>query len=150
MRAAPPVQLACSLESRWALGVGLLAGVSAATFAAWLCAHAALASEVTLAAAVAAGGLAAAAAWRHAARTPQRRLAWDGRAWSLDGAPGDVELVLDAGDWLLLRWQDGGRARWLPLTPRRCGAPLHLACAALLAHAVRRAGPSAGGFGRHG
>ena len=64
-----------------------------------------------LAAAVAA--CCGAASWR----APRGRLRWDGRGWLLVGVAGEaqplarLQLQLDLGRWVLLRWQGTGRAR---------------------------------------
>jgi hypothetical protein len=143
MRAAPPVQMACGRDARWSAAVAALTALSAATGVAWAGWQAAWppALQWTLAPAVAAalGGW----TWRRLERQPERRLVWNGSAWTLDEAPADVELMIDLGDWLLLRVTTAadGRARWLPLDLRGRGgaAPSssarHLCRAALLAHA---------------
>lgn len=46
-----------------------------------------------------------------------RQLGWDGGAWLLQPARGDaltgqVRLMIDLGDWMLVRFSPG--ARWLP------------------------------------
>ena len=61
------------------------------------------------------------------------QLAWDGRAWSLDGRAGSVDVMLDLGPWMLLRF-DAGRgatSRWLPLPLAKAGAAAHRCRAAL-------------------
>ncbi len=49
---------------------------------------------------------------------PARRLAWDGAAWQLqpEGQAGQVALMIDLGDWMLVRFSPGGY--WLPLARR--------------------------------
>lgn len=53
---------------------------------------------------------------------PARRLAWDGAAWQLQpgGLTGQVTLMVDLGDWMLVRFSPGGR--WLPLSRREADA----------------------------
>ena len=120
MRAAPPVQMACGRDRRWSATVAALTALSAATLAAWLGWQARWwegppALQWTLAPAIAAvlGGW----TWHRLQRSPERRLVWDGSAWTLDEAPAQVELMIDLGDWLLLRVTTtaDGRALWLPL-----------------------------------
>ncbi len=142
MRAAPPVQMACGRDARWSAAVAALTALSAATGVAWAGWQAAWppALQWALAAAIAAalGGW----TWRRLERQPQRRLVWNGSAWALDEVPANVELMIDLGDWLLLRVTTaaGGRALWLPLGFGNRGASpstsaRHLCRAALLAHA---------------
>ncbi|MFT3817617.1 MAG: hypothetical protein QM750_08340 [Rubrivivax sp.] len=147
MRAAPPVQMTCGRDTRWSAAVAALAALSAATLVAWALWQAAwpLAWRWTLAlaAAVPLGGW----VWHRIERSPERPLAWNGSAWTLDEAPAHVELMIDLGDWLLLRVTTtaDGRAHWLPLgfSGGRGAAPpssaRHLCRAALLAHAGRAA-----------
>lgn len=141
MRAAPPVQMACGPDFRWQAAAAALAAGSGATLLAWSCARADAGFAVSTAAAAASGALAALAAWRRLGRLPARRLFWDGRTWLLDGAPGWIEPKIDLGDLALLRWRGAAGSHWLPLSFTRCGAPVHLARAALRAHA----GPPAAG-----
>ena len=49
---------------------------------------------------------------------PARRLAWDGSAWQLQpqGLSGQAALMIDLGDWMLVRFSPG--AHWLPLSRR--------------------------------
>ena len=56
---------------------------------------------------------------------------------TLDGKPGDVELMADLGRWMLLRFSDheGTRPWWLPMDLRRFGAAAHLCRAVIHAHA---------------
>ena len=153
MRTAPPVQMACGRDPRWSAGVAALTALSSATGLAWAlwqsAAPPALRWTLAPAAAVLLGGL----AWRRLQQQPERRLIWNGSAWTLDEAAADVELMIDLGNWLLLRvttTADGrAHAHWLPLSlgpslgPSlgRGGAAApassarHLCRAALLAHA---------------
>ncbi|ODU10737.1 MAG: hypothetical protein ABS84_01815 [Rubrivivax sp. SCN 71-131] len=137
MRAAPPVQMSCGRSALWAGGVAALVATALATVPAWLAWHAgagAAALGLTLLGAALPPGT---WVWRTLARAPRRLLAWDGRAWQLDGAPGRPERMIDGGGWMLLRWHDEtGGTRWLPLVTRTCGASAVLARAALLAHAA--------------
>jgi hypothetical protein len=71
-------------------------------------------------------------AWR-VARVAERRLRWDGERWWLSAAVGNAEVgvqmrvVIDLGDWLLLRATPDGqrfaiRHRFLPLNRAGQGA----------------------------
>lgn len=150
MHGAPPVQMACGRDARVPAVVGLLAASAAACLLGWWAWHAAWPATLVVPGLVVAGLLGAGAGWRLAAAERERRLVWDGRAWALDGRPGDVAVMIDIGDWMLLRVQSATRSCWLPLSTRRCGAPAHLARAALHAHAGRASLGGAAGSGRHG
>jgi hypothetical protein len=148
MRAAPPVQMACDDDGLWQAFGRSLAALAMATAVAWIAAHAGQSPLVTgLAAAVgAASALLATANPGRLARP--RQLRWDGRSWALDGAGGQVAVMLDLGGWLLLRFDaDSASApHWLPLDPAACGAPAQLARAAVHAHAgARRPGLAGAG-----
>lgn len=135
MRGAPPVLMACGRDAAWSWLVGVLVAATVATFVVWILWHAGVAAAATWPAVVfAAGGAGVVAGWQ-ARRQPLARLAWDGHAWQLDGASGRLAVMIDTGDWLLLRWRDARGTRWLPLSTRRCGAPAHLVRAAVHAHA---------------
>jgi hypothetical protein len=137
MRGAPPVQMACGRDARAAAAVGLLSATAAATIVGWSGWQLGGSLAFVLATVVVAallGGLAG--GWR-AGRVGERRLVWDGRSWTLDGIPGGVAVMIDTGDWMLLRFRAARTNNWLSLGLRTCGAPAHLARAALHAHAGR-------------
>ena len=137
MRGAPPVQMACGRDARWAAAVALLLATSSATLVGWLAWHAAPADRLLpLLAAAATFGVAALTAWGRVARQALRPLAWDGRTWMLSGAPCGVEVMIDLGGWMLLRvtYPAAGRVHWLPLGLRSDDAQTHLRRAALHAH----------------
>jgi hypothetical protein len=135
MRGAPPVLMACGRDAAWSWLVGVLVAATTTTLFGWILWHAGVAAAMAWPAAVFVASGAGVLAGRQASRLPLARLAWDGHAWQLDGASGRLAVMIDAGDWLLLRWRDARGTRWLPLSPRRCGAPAHLARAAVHAHA---------------
>jgi hypothetical protein len=131
MRVAPPVQaLSCSAGPWRSIQLALYAS-SAVVAVGW--------AAATLwkpgAGALAAGMLAGLVAWRVARRalpvhysTP---LAWDGTAWQLqppgaDARGGQVALMLDLDDWMLVRFSPAGAGRfadvWLPLSRRDTAA----------------------------
>lgn len=135
MRGAPPVLMACGRDAWVAASVALPAGAAAASIAAWLAWHGGLASGWVMGAAAVAALVGCGLGWGGVLRRGRRQLAWDGRHWTLDGQPGEVTLLADAGSAMLLRFHAAGAATWLPLRPGRCDAPAHLVRAALHAHA---------------
>jgi hypothetical protein len=143
MRGAPPVQLDCARDARWRCFESALAAAAFGTLIAWAVAHGGgtgmtASGPVALALLAAAG--AGAAWWRVADAWPRAGLHWDGAGWTLDGAEGRLALKLDAGRWVVLRFEvEGkGRARWLVLDLTRSAAPVYLTRAALRAHALVR------------
>jgi hypothetical protein len=137
MRGAPPVQMACGRDAAWSWFVGIVAAAAAASLWGWIAWHGLTPADAvvpgTLLAALCGGMLAR----RRAGQAPLARLTWDGRGWQLDGASGHLAVMIDTGGWMLLRWRGVQGIRWLPLTPRRCGVPAHLARTAIHAHAGR-------------
>jgi hypothetical protein len=121
MRAAPPVTVHGTGGAGWRATRALLPGLTACVLLFWALQRLALVEAPwDLAAALVAGLAATVPAWRLAApRTAT--LAWDGQAWLLDGQPGTLRLMVDAGGWLLLRH---GR-RWLALAAADAGAQWH-------------------------
>jgi hypothetical protein len=101
----------------------LLAGVPALATdvaATWLLAH--LEQDLWPAAvAAAAVGL---LAWLTSCGAPVQ-LAWDGQQWQADGRPGRLDLMLDLGPWMLLRWRGDAPTLWLPVSARAAGAHWH-------------------------
>jgi hypothetical protein len=136
MRAPPPVVIDLSgsrLERALHVLLPALAGGALAAWAvAWLHdARCGLAHAVVAALAAVAGG--ALGAWLHA---PVRgRLAWDGRAWSLAGQAGRLQLLIDAGPWLALRFRPLGAPRhaayWFIASRHDAGAAWHALRAAV-------------------
>ena len=121
MRVAPPVQaLSCSAGVWRSLQQGLVA-LSAGVAAGWAGAQLGV-DGAALAAGALISGLAAAAWAGRRLDEPASRLAWDGAAWQLQRAPqgetqaGQAALMIDLGDWMLVRFMPG--ARWLPLSRR--------------------------------
>jgi hypothetical protein len=130
MRVAPPVQaLSCSAGPWWSIQLALYASSAAVAFG-W--------TAATLwepgAGALAAGLLAGLVGWwiaRRALPVHSTPLAWDGTAWQLqppgaDARCGQVALMLDLGDWMLVRFSPAGAGRladvWLPLSRRDTAA----------------------------
>jgi hypothetical protein len=140
MRAAPPVDVPLSA-----------AGPERAVCA-LLYALAALGTSVALASALdfgsprwlaAAAAVCAAPVGALAWRPPRGRLRWDGRVWTRLQPSGQLERVdrlqlqLDFGAWVLLRWQAEGQRRptWAALRAADAGAAWHGLRVALAAHA---------------
>jgi len=75
-------------------------------------------------------------AWR-VLRTAPVDMAWDGAAWLADGVTGQVDLMLDAAGFMLVRWRPlpAGPARWMALSRRDTGAADHTLRVALYARA---------------
>ncbi|MBX3634584.1 MAG: hypothetical protein KF683_04220 [Rubrivivax sp.] len=137
MRQPPPVSVRCSGGRPWqVLNLGL-AALAAASLAAWIAGHADASAATVLLAAAAAGGL---AAWAASRSLPSPvELAWDGQAWTAGGAPGTLDIAVDAGPWMLLRLHPaaGGRTRWLPVSAAEAGAAWHALRVAAYATAGR-------------
>ncbi len=150
MRAAPPVQMVCGPDRHWAAAAALPAGLAAGVMLYWICWHAGLRPPLALGVAAVAASGAGVWAWRRTMRVPARTLGWDGSVWRLDAGSGSVISKLEVGDWRLLYWRDEGGACWLPLSLSRCGAPAHLARAALRAHGLTSLSHRGAGLERHG
>lgn len=125
MRQAPPVGVTCSGGGGWRVVGALLAALAAGVITAWLLQHLGASGAAVLAAACAAVVLAGALAWRWERPRPVDLL-WNGRVWRVDGAEGEVDVMLDLGGWMLLRFRPAaGAARWLPLARAEAGAAWH-------------------------
>jgi len=133
VRAAPPVSVRCSGGLPWrALRVALPA-LAATAVAAWVLGHAGLPAPWALAVAP----VAAAACWAPTSAVPAV-LAWDGQRWTADGEPGALDVMVDAGAWLLLRLRPDGRPRprWIAVTAAEAGPAMHALRAAAYAAAA--------------
>ena len=131
MRASPACQVSLQRFGAWRVAVCSLALAGAAAMTGWLIGRE---SPVAIgwmmpAAAVALAILALAVSlWR----VPAQSLRWDGQAWQLDAAPGELSVAIDLGPWMLLRFTPGAssRTRWLPVQRRGLEAQWHaLRCA---------------------
>jgi len=123
MHGAPPFQI--DLDSRggtaWRTAVGAACATAIACVGAWLV----LSEGMTFAtqATVVAATFVAVAGAATLLRAVARRLRFDGEIWWLEGrdgaapAPGQVQVAVDLGAFMLLRFRPdgGGRPRWLPL-----------------------------------
>jgi hypothetical protein len=140
MRAAPACQVSLRRFGAWQAALWLLAGLGVATVAAWL-----LTREVpTLSPsslAVASAALVLAALGASLARTRAVVLRWSGRDWQLGPASGDpqsgeLDVAIDLGPWMLLRFtpteplRRRPRTIWLPIQRRGLEPQWHaLRCA---------------------
>ena len=154
MRAAPPARALSRSAGSWrAIQVGL-AALSAGVTAFWAGAHLGLPEPGLMwagGAFAAVAGFAASRGWADAAAW----LAWDGATWSVQPQGGEAHagqpaLMLDLGDWMLVRFvfdpAATGAARrpvcWLPLSRRDAGAAWPALRVAL--HHPRPANPPGG------
>ena len=114
MRQAPPIALTLSGAGAWRVAQVALPALAAAVLLAWAAASVAL----TLAAAAIVGVV----AWRTGTPKPVH-LQWTGEHWAVDGQAGEVDLMLDLGPWMLLRFRpSAGRRLWLPVPRVEAGA----------------------------
>jgi len=127
MRPAPPLVLQCAPSSSWRFACAFIGAAAAAAVAAWVAGHVewALPAVVVLSAVAANFGLALGLRMAGPSRPVEVR--WDGQVWRLDGAAGELQVMLDFDRWLLLlRHQREGRAgpRWVALSFTRGGDDL--------------------------
>jgi hypothetical protein len=93
----------------------VLAALAAAAFAAWLLELFGIDGGLLVAGLLAAISLATLLCWRLTRPRPAL-LNWDGQRWSVDAEPGEVDVMLDFGRWMLLRFRPArGAVRWLPV-----------------------------------
>ena len=116
MRASPACQVSLQRFGAWRAAIVILAGAGLATLVGWAATRESPFSIAVLAPAMVAtlvSGWVSASLWRISAQS----LRWDGQAWHLDAVPGNVELAIDLGPWMLLRFSPstGGPVQWLPL-----------------------------------
>jgi hypothetical protein len=129
MQAAPPVAVVCDGGAAWRAVQVLLQALAAASLAAWVAGHAGAFGPLQAVVAAAAAVLAGGRAWRAAAPQP-RLLNWDGEHWRLGpaGDPGQVDVMIDLGRWLLLRHAVVAASRtahWLPVSAAAAGPAWH-------------------------
>jgi hypothetical protein len=129
MRGAPPVSVTCEGGPLWAgfqAGLPALAGAALAT---WLVTWAELPPAAGAGLVLLASAAAGLAGWQWL-RLRSAPLAWDGACWSA-GLPADcgqVEIMVDLGAWLLLRFRPESAAapvRWLAVSGKGAGGALH-------------------------
>ena len=136
MKQAPAVGVTLSGAGAWRWLHVLLAAGAAGTLALWALLHLMLPGWPALGAA----GMAALASW-WLVRPQPARLAWEGAAWRLDGAPVAADLMLDLPRWLLLRLRPlpGAAAagtRWLAVPADEAGPAWRALRAALYSRAA--------------
>lgn len=131
MRHAPPVQVRCHGRG-WRLLQSLLFALALAALVAWVLLH----LEQSAWPSGPAAWLTGVIAW-HVLRSAPLDLAWDGTAWLADGVTGQVDLMLDAAGFMLVRWRplQRGPARWMALSRAETGAADHALRVALYARA---------------
>ena len=118
MRASPAFQFTLNRIGVWRLGVSALAALALAVLLAWLATRAEPLPSLALLA-WAGTFLAVPLVAGSLLRMPAVTLRWDGRQWWLvrtasamgpaavevNATPGDIEVALDLGGWMLLRFQ---------------------------------------------
>jgi hypothetical protein len=145
VRQAPPVSVTCSGGVAWRAAQTTLAALAGAVVVAWAALHFGVVPSAAVLVAGAGALLCGGIGWL-AGRPRTALLAWNGAAWTVDGAAGDVVVMLDLDGWLLLRWRDGGnRPRWLPVSDADAGAARHALRTALYAAAGAPPAPAARG-----
>lgn len=130
MRASAACQITLQRAGWWRAGIAALTLVALMALTAWVVqSPPATSPRLMMAAGAAACIVAASSLWRVARGT----LRWDGQRWSLDDIPGTLNVAIDLGPWMLLRYRaegDGARPCWLPLQRRGLEAQWHaLRCA---------------------
>jgi hypothetical protein len=116
----PPFSLEAAPGAAWRLGVSVLVLMAACVVTAWLASGGDVAPWLTAAAFMAtlpAVGL---------LRRPAGDLRWDGTRFRRDGAEGTLDLCLDLGPWMLLRWRPAATtwpwvAQWRAVSARGIG-----------------------------
>jgi hypothetical protein len=160
MRAAPAFELDVAPGRRERAALATIGGACAAALAAWIWSHvdaaagpAGRGAMAWLAVGVGATMLGGWAGWRLAPRDPHT-LAWRQGQWTLrqhSAAPceGTLQIKLDLGGWLLLRFRSaaGGAASWLAVSDSDAGPAWHPLRATLFAPGVSEPtrGPGQGG-----
>ena len=142
MRAAPAFQVSLLRFGWWRAAVLLLGLLGAAALLSWWisreAAHGWPASAI-----VAAGAVAIFGGSIRLGRVRATSLRWDGRCWHLgaldaaadDATPGTLQVMIDLGPWMLLRFDPAVgagrlRATWLPVQRRGLEPQWHaLRCA---------------------
>jgi hypothetical protein len=117
----PAFSIGAAPRAGWGTGVCTLALLAAGGCAVWLAASGgAVPSWLAVAA------LVATVPALTLLRLPPTLLHWDGTRFRSDGAGGALDVAIDLGPWMLLRWRPAGTlrpwaARWLPVSVRAAG-----------------------------
>jgi hypothetical protein len=149
MRAAPAFELDVAPGRRERAALAMIGGACAAVVAAWIWSHvdaaagpAGRGATAWLALSAGAAVLGGWAGWRLAPRDPHT-LAWRQGQWTLcrrAAVPceGTVQVKLDLGGWMLLRFRPtaDGAASWLAVSDRAAGPAWHPLRATLFAPGV--------------
>ncbi|MBA4178359.1 MAG: hypothetical protein C0505_17645 [Leptothrix sp. (in: Bacteria)] len=121
MRAPPAVAVRCTGGWPWRLLNLALPALAAGVAAAWSLLHLGASPLPALAL-----GLAVLLLLGRRWHARAQLLQWDGQRWTADGVPGRLQLMIDAGPWLLLRLHTvPGPAPWLAVTAAEAGAAWH-------------------------
>jgi hypothetical protein len=119
VRQAPPIALTLSGSGAWRVAHVALPALSAAVAVFWLSLWLALPFALHLAALTSV--LIAAMVWSGSRPRPVH-LRWNGEYWAADGRAGEVDVMLDLGPWMLLRFRPPDDVpRWLPVPRREAG-----------------------------
>ena len=126
MHGSPPCTITVARFRAWRAGVGMVALAGLAVLGAWLLASP-LGERAWPRAGVALAAIATVALAASLWRQTVVRLHWDGLGWSVAPAagvgtevPGRMELAIDLGSFLLLRFRPAGSSgpaavRWIPV-----------------------------------
>lgn len=114
MRSPPAVSVRCTGGPLWRAVLWLLPALAVGVFGYWAALHVVLGQGWRAGWAESAGFVAfALTAWAaHRQRPPSAQLTWDGAAWTCDGLPVRLQVMVDtAGSWMLLRLRPVSGAR---------------------------------------
>ena len=126
MHGSPPCTITVARFRAWRAGVAVVALAGLATLGAWLLASP-LGERPWPQAGVALAAIATVALAASLWRQPVVRLRWDGLGWTVAAAagegpevPGRMEVAIDLGSFLLLRFRPDGSSgpaavRWIPV-----------------------------------
>ena len=126
MHGSPPCTITVARFRAWRAGVAVVALAGLAVLGAWLVASP-LGELAWVRAGVALAAIAIVALALSLWRQPVVRLRWDGVSWTVAAAagegqevPGRMDLAIDLGSFLLLRFRPAGRSgpaavRWIPV-----------------------------------
>jgi hypothetical protein len=119
VHAAPPVRVSLGGSPGWVAFVCVCSGVAIANAGAWLLLwmDVAGAAPAAMSLGVVGAGL---VAWRTRHGGARGDLSWDGAQWQWQRSSGQAHLMLDLGDWMLLRFDSiHGERCWIAASRRR-------------------------------
>jgi len=135
MRASPALRCVLSRFGVWRAAIAALAGAGVAVLLVWLLARSEPPPLLGLVAWVVAT-LAVPALAASLMRMPPITLRWDGQQWWVEANAGEIDVALDLGGWMLLRFRPISAAghkrspQWLPVQRQGLEAHWHaLRCA---------------------